>query len=238
MKKITTIAIAGLSTLALATTAVAQTDGPLTVTGKASPSKAGTKKKPKNTKTTVAFKVDPATKVTLKSVEYTFPKTVKISGKGFPSCSLNKIVDKGESACAKKSKVGTGTARAFAGTTQIDFTYNIYAAGSKKIVLALKSNVISTNFEGKISGSKVTVEIPESVQAPVPGLYSTVESITANLGAKTITKGKGKKKKKYNFVSTTGCKGGKQTVGVKLNVSNGATPIAPLSSKVDIPCKK
>lgn len=237
MKKFTTLALALVAVLTLGAVAFAQT-APLTVEASGSPSKAGTKKKPRNSSADVKFTVDPSTKVTLESVEYTFPSTVKVSGKGYPTCSVDTIASEGETACSSKSKVGSGTARAFAGTTQIDFTYNIYAASATKIVLALKSNLINTTFEGKISGRTVTVEIPPNVQAPVPGLYSTVESIDAKLGAKSVKKGKGKKKKTYSFVSTNGCKGGEHEIGVKLNVSSGGNPLPAIEGSDGIPCKK
>jgi hypothetical protein len=226
LKKITTLGVAALAAGALTTTAIAQTS-PLTATGSASPSKAGTKKKPKATAVKVGFTLPDTQKATLNTITYTFPKTVKLSGKGYK----------------KGAKVGSGTATAFAGVN-VDFTFDILVASANKITLDLESQTpgidVAAKFPGTIKGSKLTVSIPTNVQQPVPGLYSYVTGIQSNLKAKSVTVGKGKKTKKTNFVTTTGCSGGKQTVGISLALTDNGNPQPqnPITGSTDIKCSK
>jgi hypothetical protein len=207
------IGAALLATGALSTTAIAQTS-PLTGSGSIKQSKKGTKKKPATIGANVAFTLPAEQKATLNTITYTFPKNVKISGKGFK----------------KGTKVGEGTATALARTTPVDFTFDITVLSANKINLALESQTpgiaVESDFPGTIKGQKLTVKIPTNVQQPIGGLYSYVTGIDAKLSAKSVTTKKGKKETKTSFVSSTsGCK--TTNVGISLALSPNDAPAQP-----------
>lgn len=239
MKKFASLGLAITAMLVAAAVAIAATS-PLSVTGSASPSKAGTKKHPRKTKVKVGFKLPDSQKATLNTVTYSFPKTVKISGKGYPKCSADRLA--AHKKCAKKSKVGSGTATALLGNFPLKFTFDIYVGGSKEITLKLVTKQLEgfvSYFPGKISGSKLKVSIPMSVQKPDGVTPSFVTGIQSTLSGKTITKGHGRKKHKYNFVSTTGCKHHKDKVGISLGLTDNGNPQPqnPIKGSTNIKCK-
>ena len=108
--------VAGVATLALGVTGVAQAQTPapsITVTTSVSPSKAGTKSKPKSEKFKLVVKNDAASKATASKITVTFPSTLKLSTSGLDQCkaSDDDIIADVKKAC-KKSIAGTGTAAA------------------------------------------------------------------------------------------------------------------------------
>lgn len=252
MKK---LAIAGLAVLtAFALSAVAFAQVPATIDGtlQVTPAKAGTKAKPPvNGRLVDVFNVNKDSNTSLKRIEYTIPKNIKLSGAGFPTCSADAVNQSGESVCedgkAKGSQVGTGKATAYLGSgptaTPIEFLVKVYVAGPKALTLSLTSNVTNVAFPATISGQTVGFDIPENVQQPVPGLFSYVTSVTADLGrspgipasikkkktVKVKVNGKTKKKKKtitVPFVSIIGCSGGQHEGSIKAIPNNAAELVA------------
>jgi hypothetical protein len=232
LKKLAIIGLAITAMLAVTAVAVAQVAEPvIQVTGAISPASGGTAKKPKNAKLQVAFTVNKESRKTLSGINYFVPAKVKLSGKGFPSCSAATINGKGEGACPKGSKVGTGTATAVLGPAQqpLDFTVTVYSAGKSALALSLKG-AVDIAFAAPITsssspyGQKIAVSIPPSVQSPAPGLYSYVTSVNTTIGGKfvkTVTKKVNGKKRKvkvtYNYGSLTGCpSSGAHALGVQL----------------------
>ncbi len=243
------MALTATAVFAAAAVAVAQSVVPVvSVAASVSPEKGGTKKKPRNASTTIKFDVNPESNSTLAGVDYGLPSTLKVSGVGFPKCSATTINTKGESACPKKSKVGTGAATALLGPgkTPITFAVNVYTNGSKALVLALKQNggAVQVAFDAKYAKNRLAFSIPPNVQQPAPGLYSYVTSVTANLGpatgrktvkkkVKVKVKGRKKKKKvtkkvkvKTFLVSRTGCAVGGDAFDVKLALAANPAPPA------------
>ena len=101
MRKYLIAVIAALAALAMATVAVAQ-NSDVTATTTVSPTKSGTKKKPKSIKVTT-FVQNNVPNTTAAKIEIDFPKTVKISGKGLTSCKLSAIQANGPSLPAPRS---------------------------------------------------------------------------------------------------------------------------------------
>jgi len=250
LKKLGISGLAVTALLAMGGTALAQTppaDLAVTVNGKASPSKAGTKKKPKNVSVKIAFEANKESRKTVSQIVFYLPKNLKLSGSGFKTCTAQQINGQGEASCPKGSKVGSGTATAVLGVNQtpLQFTNNVYVGGKNSIALALKGTV-DIAFEGtitKASGAysqKLTVDIPPQVQSPAPGLFSYITGVDTTIKG-SASKGKGKKKKKYAFASVNGCPKDKtHDFGVQLNyVANDAG--AAGSSEIftgTSPCKK
>ena len=86
------------------------------------PASGGTKKKPKNGSANVSFTVNREANVTADQIVFLLPQNFKLSGMGFKYCPASKINDGGTiDDCPKGSKVGTGSAVAYAGSTRIDY---------------------------------------------------------------------------------------------------------------------
>ncbi|MDO9353698.1 MAG: hypothetical protein Q7T55_08380, partial [Solirubrobacteraceae bacterium] len=121
MKKIALISAAAAATLALAPSAFAAPTQTLDVSigGKTSGVKAGTKSKPVVTKISVATGtvLADATKTNLDTITYakiTLPKGIKLNYQDFPECNET-VTPPAAYTCdqsAPKSKIGSGTAKA------------------------------------------------------------------------------------------------------------------------------
>jgi hypothetical protein len=227
-------ALFGLSSVAQATTNVGKLDLKL------SPSKAGTKKKPKGVKLNFHLTLgtdDGTSPPTTKETVVSFGKGIKFNASKFPSCSLATLNSKGPKACPKGSKVGTGSATALVGgspgepapTTTETLKVTAYnGPGGKKYELYLDGDspaVIKQAIEGTLSkasgdyGYKLDVTIPPNLQQPVPGVFAPLVDFKVNTGG-TYTKKKGKKKTKYNYIETTSCPGGKWPFNATLTFAN------------------
>ena len=216
----------------LTVTAVAlaqQDDLKINYQASAKPAKGGSKKKPKATTLSTAFTVNPESRRTVSRITYYIPKGVKVSGAGFPSCTADFIGANGDGACPKGSQVGSGTSQAVLNgqnSATLNFIVKVFAAGKSGIALSL-SGAVPTVFPGKISkargkfSQKIVVNIPTSVQSPVPGAFAYILNVKNTLGGK-VRKGK----KKYSFASLVGCpKNGKSVAGVSLDyVQNDVGP--------------
>jgi hypothetical protein len=227
VKKLVLVALTVTTAFACVAVALAQTAPTITSTFKITPSKAGTKAKPKNGLVNVVFNVNPESESTLSRIEYTIPKGVKLDGTGFPICTDEYIAANGDEGCPKGSKVGTGAATALLGPQKstLNFDVEVYAAGPKALTLYLKTSLFTIPIPADIKGQVVSFDIPERVQSPVSGLYSYVTSVTANLGKQSgvtaTTKVKGKTR---YFASVISCKGGKHSGAVKAFLAANPDP--------------
>jgi hypothetical protein len=230
--------VATAATLALGTAGIAyaqDTTPSIEATGSGSPSKAGTKKKPK----AVTFKLDvknnAAAKTTAKSIKITFPKTIKVSTKGLNECKP----DSDEAflqdlAQCSKSKAGTGKASAvlnpFAATPgPLNFKIQPYV-GKNEVLFALSGSA-NAILHGKIKGQSMTIVITPELQQPLTGVYSALNEIAATIKAK-----KGSK----SLISSVGCSGGKHTINVEVAYAGNPNPPAAATAKdsFDIKCSK
>jgi hypothetical protein len=218
MRKLMALVAIALGALSVTAVAIAQsgnTEQGLAV--KASPTKAGTKKAPKNASldvtTTTTNKDGSQPPVVSKAVIY-FPKGFEFNGKYFKSCTAAILDAKGPSGCPKGSKVGTGNAEAMAGTDKfppavID-AFN--GPGGKKIelYLTIPSIGLAQTIEGSISKAtgafayKLTVPIPENIQQPIPNMFVSLTRFNTKVKATTVAK-VGKKKRKVGYVETVSC---------------------------------
>jgi len=213
LRRFVVIAVALVATLAVAAVAVAQYALPVTkLTASATPTKGGTKKKPKNGQLKVSFTVNKESNVTADQIVFLLPKNAKVSGKGFRFCPATKINNEGASSCPKGSKVGRGTAQALVGPnkTAFNFAITIYA-GSKSEIAMLLTGPITRALTGSIGnaggnfGNKITVDVPPEIQQPIKGLYADITAVSATIGKAKGSTGTGKKKKTTYFVGLTGC---------------------------------
>jgi hypothetical protein len=232
--------VAVIIAAALGGTAVAQApDASSTAT--VSPTKAGTKKKPKSEKLHLVVTNNNSQR-SASDIDIVAPKTITVSGKGFPTCSQAKLESQGKSACPKKSKVGTGTASALlgvnTGTPQpLTFKVTAFAAGAKKINFFLEGVELSglaLVSPGTIKGHTLHVDIPDAAQQPIPGTFAGLKQLDTTLGA-SLKKGK----KRFAAVSSTGCKAKKHTFKTTVTfINNGVAPAGQASTSADAKCKK
>jgi hypothetical protein len=232
--------VAVIIAAALGGTAVAQApDASSTAT--VSPTKAGTKKKPKSEKLHLVVTNNNSQR-SASDIDIVAPKTITVSGKGFPTCSQSKLESQGKSACPKKSKVGTGTASALlgvnTGTPQpLTFKVTAFAAGAKKINFFLEGVELSSLAlvsPGTIKGHTLHVDIPDAAQQPIPGTFAGLKQLDTTLGA-SLKKGK----KRFAAVSSTGCKAKKHTFKTTVTfINNGVAPAGQASTSADAKCKK
>jgi hypothetical protein len=225
---------------ALGGTAIAQTPA-ASSTATLSPSKAGTKKKPKGTKLHLVI-TNNDTNRSAKALDITSPKTIVMSGKGFPSCSQSTLENSGKAACPKKSHVGGGTATAILGVNtpqkqNLTFKVTAFTAGAKKINFFLESNDfpgLTLVSPGTIKGHTLHVDIPEGAYMPAPGAYAGLVTLETTLGG-SLKKGK----KHYAVLAATGCKAKKDTFKTKITfIANGVSPAGTADTSADAKCKK
>jgi hypothetical protein len=219
---------AGTAALALgaAGIAYAQTPPPsVDVTTSVSPSKAGTKSKPKSEKLKLTVKNDPSSKTTASKITITFPSTLKLSTSGLDRCtaSEDELIAGPEKVC-KKSIAGSGSAHAVLNpfASPAPLTFKVVPVVGKNELIFVLSGSANAVLHGKISGKKMTIAIPDFLQQPVPGTYSALTDLSTTISLK--------KGKKY-LIASTGCKSKKHKIGVQVGYAPNPNPPAAASAK-------
>jgi hypothetical protein len=224
-----TFIAASAAALAVGAAGVAYAQNPapsITVTAKVSPTKAGTKTKPKAGSVTVKVVNDPASKTTAKSIAISFPSTLKLSTKGLPQCTKSdEAILAGPTTACKSSIAGKGTASAIlnpTSATPAPLAFKVTPiVGKNEILFYLEQSpgAVKAVLHGKISGKKLTIAIPDFLQQPAPGTYSALNGLETTM---KLIKGKS------SLISSTGCKSKKHTIGV--TVSFAPNPAPPTTS--------
>jgi hypothetical protein len=228
--------VAALSVAAFAAVSYAQTPA-ASMKVKVAPKKAGTKKKPKNSKIKLSI-TNGDSKKTLSKLTITTPKTFTLSAKGLTKCGEATLEAGGPEACPKASRVGTGVAHALLGVngpTPSPLTFDVTAVvlGAKDVAFHLQSlenPSLAPVAPGKISGRKLTISVPGIAQQPFPGTWAGLVSLETTLGAK---------KGKHYLASTTGCKKKKHAFSTLMTfAANGVSDPTPLTVKASSKCTK
>jgi hypothetical protein len=242
LRKYLIAVIAALASIALASVAIAQTED-VSSTTSVSPTKAGTKKKPRAVKINTFVKNN-VTGTTASKIEIDFPKTVKISGKGLTTCAVSAFSKPGGKAnCPAKSKAGTGVTHATLGDpatgAPLNFDVTAYVGGKNLVIFYIEQQGggVSKALQGKISkasgkfGQKLVITVPPDLQQPVAGVYGNLNDLRTTLF---------NKKGKNSLISTTGCKKKKHVFGAKISYApNPAPPSQPSGSGTSTAtCKK
>jgi hypothetical protein len=247
LRKTLIAALTALVALALTAVAIAQTPPSIDVTATASPTKAGTKKKPKSEKINLLINNSRESKTSASKIEISFPKTLKLSTKGLKTCSVAKLDSQGKAACPTAAKAGVGTADALVNPqsdnpASLKFNVTTYVAGKNLLAFYLEQQgndsgvqqalpaKITTVSGSKTYGQKITISIPANLQQPAPGVYSTLIQIKNSLGLKSG---------KNALVKSIGCpKAREHQIGVKVSyVPNPNPPAASSASSADgAPC--
>jgi hypothetical protein len=226
--------VAGVATLALGSAGIAYAQNPaptIDVTASVSPTKAGTKSKPKSEKFKLQVVNNAASKTTAASIEVTFPSTLKVSTSGLTQCTASDTELIANINVCKSSIAGTGSARALLNpnaTSPAPLNFKVVPVVGKNELLFVLSGAADAVLHGPIKGRKMTIRIPDgsrpgepNLQQPVPGAYSALNDLTT-----TISKKKGSKA----LITSTGCKSKKHTIGVKVRYAPNPAPPAASSA--------
>jgi hypothetical protein len=171
----------------------------------ATPAKSSTAKK----KTPVTLGFSTGTKdstgaqppTTSKAVIY-FPAGSVYNGNLFPKCSASKInAAKSTDDCPSKSIVGSGKAAGLAPgpILQDDLKITVVNGGKSSVNLFVEGTSplrIQSNLAAKLSqasgdyGLKLSVDIPQNLQEPAPGVPVAITLFQVKVGAKIKVKGK------------------------------------------------
>jgi hypothetical protein len=205
-------ALVGVLSFALVGAAFA-TNTTMDTSLKVSPTKAGTKKKPRAAALNLGIEGTspsgmPGTTTRLKVA---LPKGFQWNGKRWPSkarCSASMATaKKSASVCPPGSKVGSGHVTAVAGNgslvEEIDLTAFVTTAGNLGLFLKATSPVpLGVMLEGKVKGRTIDVSIPTNIQEPVPGIATGIKTLRFKLSGKAKIGGKSR-----GIVETTSCSG-------------------------------
>lgn len=219
------------SLLALVVTAVAIAAGTtantvLDVSVKASPTKSGTKAKPKSEKVTFTFaqktKDGTGQPATTTKIEIGLPKEFKINSSKWPKkdrCDGDKADQTGKSVCPSKSKVGSGKSQAKALDGAIVQNLDVTAfvltnGGIGFFVEGQKPVQVASMLPAKVSSHGLSVSIPSNIQEPVTGAPTGITLLNSSVGGKdggvNLIESKGCKSK-WTFSGTFTYRDGKQS---------------------------
>ncbi len=237
MRKLITVAVLAAATLGMTAAATAQTSE-LTFKAKATPSKAGTKKKPKNVEVRFTQSLNkPGT--TVEFIDLTLGKGLKMSGKGLGDCTVDDLAFEGPAACANDKAGPQGKATALLGADPLNFTIQPFVADSNTLLFYVATEQgsgvsVQSPITGEITGggTKLRIQIPPELRQPVPGVDASLTGLDQIFTAK--------KGKKY-LVSSTGCSNKKWKFTGKLTFTNradGAAVPGPISATTTAKCKK
>ena len=219
---------AGTAALALSVAGIAYAQTPppsVDVTASVSPTKAGTKSKPKSETLKLAVKNNRESKTTASTITITLPSTLKLSTSGQDICKASDDDLIANVNTCKKSIAGKGSAHALvnpfaANPAQVEFKV-VPVIANKQILFVLTSPIAQAVLHGKISGKKLTIAITPELQQPAPGTFSALLDLSTNLGKTKGSKG---------LLTSVGCKSKKHSIGVKVDFVPNPTPPAQSSA--------
>jgi hypothetical protein len=185
---------------------------------KLSSSKAGTKAKPKAVGLNTIITSGPAGDYASSAAVVSLDKNLKFNLKAAKTCAQS-VVEADETKCPKDSKVGTGQATAVvaaANNTSSNLDVTAFNGPNNKLFMLVETEnplpvrgvMIGTlkNATGKY-GKKLDVKIPQSLQS-VAGFTPTLTRFQLNI-------------KKGNYITTTGCTGGKWNFAAVVSYNDG-----------------
>lgn len=233
MRKLSLTAIVAVT--AIGAVGVAQAVTPTTsIKASVTPSKKGTKKKPKNVKLSIDLITTPkpgdpsfATQTTVVH----FDKNLVFGSKFLPGCTSTQV-QTDDTKCKKGSRVGSGSAQGIALGLTENLTVTAYNGPGGKLELLVdgqKPLQIHSVIEGKLVsdsgkfGQKLVVAIPPDLQQPAPGAFATLEDF------KTVVKGTGSKKRPY--IGLKGCTKKKLNYKADFVFTDGTKSTASTTSK-------
>jgi hypothetical protein len=236
LRKTLIAAVAAFSMLGATAVAIAQ-DAPLgaTVVPTFSPSKAGTKTKPRPTKLKLKV-VNRDDSQTASRLVIHLPRNLKISTKGLGKCNAQRLANEGKRACPTSSRIGSGTAHARVNVNDPNTagkysTFNVttFITGKNKLdfyleLQGLELNVIAKGTLKDDSGRysrKLDVLLPQQAQNYL-GAYNGLKDLDVALY---------KKIKTNSLFGLTGCPSNRQ-LPFKVDITYVNNPAPPKAARV------
>jgi hypothetical protein len=236
------------ASVAVAAPVLAQSSGSnpsntvLTTKVSVSPSKAGTKSKPKGVKLTFKVMWDTSPDVdkpVVQTADVLFPKGSLYNGAKYAKCAQS-VMERGSvSECPAKSIMGTGTGTAYADTVLTSPKITVVNGGGNKVflftVLTNPARVAKpvpgtiTKQSGKWA-YKLHLTVPQSLQV-VAGVPIALRDLTITTGGKSYAK---------DWLATTSCSGGKYAFQLTTSFATNDTGTTGGSATYDgsTPCSK
>jgi hypothetical protein len=237
LRKFLIAALAALTAFAAVAVASAQDAGSspgAEVTVTLSPSKSGTKKKPKPEKIALDVKNSDSSQ-TADGLKIYQAKQIKVSTTGLKVCDADKLTANGKGACPAASKVGTGTADAIAGVNTdkpaaLHFNVTAFVIGKQQIGFYLEQQdgglkVLTKGKYKKASGqygSVLDIAIPQLAREFPPGTFNGLVGLQTTLY---------KKIGKHSLYTTVGCPN-TRTLPFKVQIHFQNNPNPPKASTV------
>jgi hypothetical protein len=229
---------AAVASVSLVAVALAQAPVPpkVTVTAKISPSKAGTKAKPRAATADILITNNKESKTTLDTLVAWLPKDLKVSTRGLGRCRKSVLETEGAEGCPSGSRAGAGTAHATLDpsgqATPLTFKITMFVGGPTTLLIALEESslpALRPVLEGKLSrasgkyGYRLTVELPPELQQPVTGTFAALDDIRVKFSLKRGSN---------TLIAFTGCpRSGRHAFKVDMTyVPNPAPPAASRAS--------
>jgi hypothetical protein len=207
-------ALVGVLALALASLAYANpvSDTTFSASGSVNTHKAGTKKKPRGVGFTVRMKgrtksgtgqPETSTALLIK-----LPGNWRLNGKAWPRDRRCAGEDAAKNWKCGRASVGSGHVNAVTGngTLPVEFDLTVVVVRNGNLGFFLKNTRpfgFTVLLQAKIKGSTIRIEIPKNVQEP-GGLKTAILDLRATLG-KSVSVGKGKRRRQLGLLQTTGC---------------------------------
>ncbi len=206
------------------------------LTAGATPTKSGTKRKPRFVKIHTVFQTPGpaagqpgfATKRTIVHL----PKGLRFRGNRFTSCTEAILNSQGPNGCKSSSKVGTGKAQGLALGQVENLTVTAFNGPKGKTLLLYVQGgaplAINSTIVGKLKsdkgkyGYKLDVAIPSNLQQPLQGVFATLTKFETRIGVR---------KGKRNYAESFACKGKKRYWGADLYFTDGTVDKTTTTSK-------
>jgi hypothetical protein len=205
-----------------------------TVAVKVTPSKSGTKAKPKGVKLKVTTTTTPkdATAFATKQAVISFDKNLVFNGAKFKSCTAAQL-QASEASCPAGSKVGGGSAvGVLLSTIKANLTVTAFnGPGGKSVLLHVVGTTpaaIDSVIDAKLKkasgkyGYKLVVPIPAGLQQPVPGAFATLTSFITSVSGTA---------KGVPYIGLKGCSGGKLNFKGDFSYTDGTSKSATSTAK-------
>jgi hypothetical protein len=227
LRKYLIAAVAALTAVAC-TAGVAQAQNPAPapeLTVGITPTKAGTKKKPKSGKVTLRIENNVESKTTMTKLQIDMDRMVRLSGRGLTRCTRAVLNDQGPAGCPRASRAGGGLAHALVGPhapspTNLTLDVEAFVGGPKTIFFRVEGRELPVVglIEAKITrgGRRLTLTIPENLSEPAEGVFSALVDLEATIS---------RKKGKNSLFSTRGCQ--RRQHSTKATLTYGDNPVAP-----------
>jgi hypothetical protein len=226
-------ALAGALTLALTTTALAQTT--METSLRIGPSNAGTSNNPKPV--TLRLGIEGGTQSgtgqpdTSTAIRVQLPRGIKWNGRLWPRsrrCSVSRANAQGSfSVCPRGSRIGSGHLTALGGNgavvEEIDLDAFVTTGGNLGTFLtATQPLPINAMLEGRVSGQNINIAIPPNIQEPVTGVPTGIRTLNFTLNGRTRVRGRSR-----GVLESRSCPGGRWTARITNVLRTGTLTDSP-----------